>query len=141
MCIIVVIQVEFVCELLNVRDPGMLSRGIRPNDRRKLETALKGVNVEVTHRKSNRSVSRNNQRARLVRSGLLTAKFQRVESRQEYAVAACCVCVCVLVYFPLTRVSTPLLLPASAFCLIPFPPPPHHGVYQCRQAKSVLDTR
>lgn len=49
-------QVDFVCELLGYRDPSMLSRGIRPNDRRKLESALKGVNVEVTHRKSNRSV-------------------------------------------------------------------------------------
>ncbi|CAN0526621.1 unnamed protein product, partial [Laminaria digitata] len=45
---------DFVCELLNIRDPGMLSRGIRPFDKRKLENALKGVNVEVTHRKSNR---------------------------------------------------------------------------------------
>ncbi|CAN0333185.1 unnamed protein product, partial [Ectocarpus sp. 12 AP-2014] len=47
-------MMDFVCELLGVRDPGQLSRGIRPYDRRKLETALKGVNVEVTHRKSNR---------------------------------------------------------------------------------------
>lgn len=47
---------DFVCELLGVRDPNALSRGIRPYDRRKLETALKGVNVEVTHRKSHRQV-------------------------------------------------------------------------------------
>lgn len=47
---------EFVCELLGVRDPNQLSRGIRPYDRRKLETALKGVNVEVTHRKTSRQV-------------------------------------------------------------------------------------
>lgn len=47
---------EFVCELLGVCDPGILNRGIRPYDKRKLETALKGVNVEVTHRKSNRQV-------------------------------------------------------------------------------------
>ena len=47
---------DFVCELLNIRDPKMLSRGIQPRDRRKLENALKGVNVEVTHRKSNRQV-------------------------------------------------------------------------------------
>lgn len=50
------LQMDFVCELLGVRDPGMLNRGIRPYDKRKLETALKGVNVEVTHRKSNRQV-------------------------------------------------------------------------------------
>lgn len=48
---------EFVCELLAIRDPKMLSRGLRPFDRRKLETALKGVNVEVTHRKSSRQVN------------------------------------------------------------------------------------
>lgn len=47
---------DFVCEFLGVRDPNQLSRGMRPYDRRKLETALKGVNVEVTHRKSNRQV-------------------------------------------------------------------------------------
>lgn len=47
---------EFVCELLGVRDPGVLNSGIRPHHKRKLETALKGVNVEVTHRKSNRQV-------------------------------------------------------------------------------------
>lgn len=47
---------EFVCELLGVRDPNALNRGLRPFDRRKLEAALKGVNVEVTHRKSSRQV-------------------------------------------------------------------------------------
>lgn len=46
-----------MCELLNVRGPQVLDRGLHPSDRRKLESALKGVNVEVTHRKSNRSVS------------------------------------------------------------------------------------
>lgn len=50
-------QVEFICELLGIRNPNLLDHGLRPNDRRKLESALKGVNVEVTHRKSNRSVS------------------------------------------------------------------------------------
>lgn len=61
LCVCIVgVQVDFVCELLGVRDPSMLNRGIRTNDRRKLETALKGVNVEVTHRKSNRSVSGKN---------------------------------------------------------------------------------
>jgi len=49
---------DFVCELLGVRDPGSLARGMRPYDRRKVETALKGVNVEVTHRKSSRQVMR-----------------------------------------------------------------------------------
>ncbi|CAM9986987.1 unnamed protein product, partial [Hapterophycus canaliculatus] len=58
-------MMDFVCELLGVRDPNMLSRGIRPYDRRKLETALKGVNVEVTHRKSNRQVKTVNLSRRL----------------------------------------------------------------------------
>lgn len=49
-------QIDFVCELLGVRDPKHISSG-RPRERRKLENALKGVNVEVTHRKCNRQVS------------------------------------------------------------------------------------
>ncbi|CAN0417287.1 unnamed protein product, partial [Discosporangium mesarthrocarpum] len=49
-------MVEFICQLLNIRDPENLRRSIRPYDKKKIETALKGVSVEVTHRRSNRQV-------------------------------------------------------------------------------------
>nr|AWH61373.1 putative argonaute [Fucus serratus] len=76
-------MMDFVCELLGIRDPGMLSRGIRPYDKRKLETALKGVNVEVTHRKSNRQY----RISAVTRQGADQTSFPDQESGKDLIVA------------------------------------------------------
>ncbi|CAM9273566.1 unnamed protein product [Choristocarpus tenellus] len=75
--------VQFVCELLNYRDPNQLTRGIRPHDRRKIETALKGVSLEVTHRKSNRQYKV----SAITKVGADTLTFPNAETKRDENVA------------------------------------------------------
>ncbi|CAM9114998.1 unnamed protein product, partial [Sphacelaria rigidula] len=98
-------MVEFVCELLGMRDPGMLSR-IRPHDRRKLETALKGVNVEVTHRKSNRSY----RISAVTKVGANELKFPNQETGRDEVVAT----YFGQKYFPLRYAALPCVRVGSA---------------------------